>query len=77
MTGPATDREVQSSRGAIDRETSRTRITQLEAEVERLSRTVVGLGALVAQAAMAGYIASHQPEGNQDGNTNGTKGHGA
>lgn len=65
--GRGTEREAQSSRGAIERETMKARIAQLEAEVTGLSRTIVGLGSLVAQAAVAGYIASQQPEANQNG----------
>ena len=71
-TGRGTDREAQSSRSAIERETMKARVAQLEAEVARLSRTIVGLGSLVAQAAVAGYIGSQQPEGNQNGGNKGT-----
>ena len=71
-TGTGTDREAQSSRSALEREALKAKIEQLEAEVARLNRAVVGLGSLVAQAAVAGYIASRQPEGNENGTIKGT-----
>lgn len=72
-TGRGTDREAQSPRSAMQREASKDRIAQLEAENARLNRAVVGLGSLVAQAAVAGYISAQPPpEGNENGNTKGT-----
>lgn len=51
----------------MKREDEAARMKRLEAENARLQRTVVGLGALVAEACMRGYIQAATPEGNQDG----------
>lgn len=57
-----------TARGALDREGAQVRVNQLEAENARLQRTVVGLGALVAEACMQGYIQAATLKGDrQDG----------
>jgi len=62
------DREVGgAARAALEREGGAARVKKLEAENARLQRTVVGLGTLVAEACMQGYIQAATPEGNQDG----------
>lgn len=62
------DREISgSARATVKREDEANRVKRLEAENARLQRTVVGLGALVAEACMSGYIQAATPEGNQNG----------
>lgn len=62
------DRETSgSARATMKREEEADRVKRLEAENARLQRTVVGLGALVAEACMKGYIHAATPEGNEDG----------
>ncbi len=54
-----------TARGALEREDGAARVKKLERENARLQRTIVGLGSLVAEAGMQGYIQAATPEGDQ------------
>lgn len=56
------EREQQSARTALDREKMEARIKRLEADNAKLRTTVVGLGAIVADAHAAGYIRAASPD---------------
>lgn len=50
------DRESQSARSTLQRQETTGRIDELERENKQLRETVIGLGALVAQAHAAGFV---------------------
>lgn len=50
-----------SARGTLEKQQLHSRVAELERENARLRNTVVGLGALVADAQQQGFIAAVRP----------------
>lgn len=55
------EREQVSARGMMEKQALQQRVAELERECSRLRNTVVGLGALVADAQSQGFIAAVRP----------------
>lgn len=57
------DREPVSARTTLDRERTAGEVLELRAQVRRLETTIVGLGAIVAEAHAAGFVRTHAENG--------------
>lgn len=61
------EREEQSARLAIAREKAMADLAKLKADNARMKDTIVGLGAIVAEAHAAGFVRTIHPDGNGAG----------